>query len=148
MRKVVLQPLVGALGLTFGMTRDQARAVLGTPHQSFRKGSEVDAWMQGCVHVFYSEGSLQIEYIEVFREPGLSVLCLGCDLFGHRASGVIHALERNSRIAPIKEEKGARYTFKALELGLWRPFASLWGQGAYFASAGIGRAGYFPDATR
>lgn len=142
-RRVALQPLSGAYGITFGMSRAAVVARLGAPGDSFTKGVDVDAWFDGALQVFHASDGSGVEYVEVFRDPALAVTCLGCDVFGVSAARAIRQIERSSGVAASERERRTHYVFEALELALSRPFASWWGEGRRFRSVGIGRPGYF-----
>ena len=143
MPSLVLEPLQGTFGVRFGAGRDAIRGLLGVPGDSYRKGTDVDTWLDGQLHVFYSDRSLLVEYIEVFSAPNLHVSCAGVELFNQPAAKVVESLKAAAQTEPDVADGGASVTFPQLELSLWRPFVSKRGEGSQFQSVGIGRAGYY-----
>src|SRR5687767_14317378 len=142
MERIDVEPLVGALGVRFGMPKDAARAVLGTPHQSFRKGQDVDAWMGGSFHVFYSEDESTVEFIEVFASNDAHVQCYGADVFAEPAHTLIRRIETLTSLSGAVTEKGTLCIFHPLELAFWRPFASPRAEARFFQTISVGRPGY------
>jgi hypothetical protein len=90
----IVSPLVGAGPLTFGITRSQARALLGDNFTVFRKGStstsETDAFDDLGVHLYYDDNQ-RLECIEIWGE--CSVFLSGISLLNVPVKDVLANLD-------------------------------------------------------
>lgn len=146
MTTIEIVPKVGAGSVLLGMSRDAVHAAMGLPSASFKKGASslhpTDAWLKKRFQVFYCGAEPVVEFIELSGGPDFDVICAGRSVFATPASELVRHL---SEVAPFDSnapELGYSYVFPALELAVWRPVL-VEPEGRYFATIGIGTAGYF-----
>lgn len=143
-------PRVGVGPVKFGMTRDEVRRVMRTPHESFRKGdAEVDAF-HGGFHVFFSDKSNRVEFIELCRGFDFIASYHGTKVFSTPADEMVALVSREAAFDPDDEELGYTYQFPTLDLALWRPMLpglSDGDEGLVFSTIAVGVEGYFASTS-
>ena len=143
MKTYIAEPLRGIRGsVRFGMTREEARAVLAPASpKPFDRGGLVDGFYGMTLQVGYdAEG--KVEFIEFARDG--RVLLDDLDLFELEADRVVARLKEKHELSADDTEPGYSFCFPSIELGLWRPVLPLDGEeGRYFESVGFGRSGYY-----
>lgn len=123
---------------------------MGAPSTSFLKVPTspypTDAWHHNGFQVFYGGIEPRVEFIELSRNCGFEVLCLGRYVFSTPASKLVEQFLAVTPFDPFDKELGCSYVFPALELAVWRPDMEE-PQGKYFLTVRIGCVGYFSGAT-
>lgn len=150
MKVLEIFPLAGAGFVKLGMSRAEVHAVMGAPSTSFLKVPTspypTDAWHHNGFQVFYGGIEPSVKFIELSRNCGFEVLCLGRYVFSTPASKLVEQFLAVTPFDPFDKELGYSYVFPALELAVWRPDMEE-PQGKYFSTVGIGCVGYFSGAT-
>ena len=136
-----LRPHEGVGPLRLSMTRDDCRAAFEGRFEEYVKGPEGERTTDifaGAVHVFYDEQD-RVEYIEISRGSGVSPTFGGIAVLDVDAAAAVAAVERAGPYDADDPELGYSYTFKSLDLALWRPDT----EDRTFAAVGIGAHGYY-----
>lgn len=139
-----IKPREGVGPVRLGTSRDDVRAAVPAPVDSFQKGAfqryDVDAFDALGLHVHYTGPSPVVEFIEAFPADGVVFALSGLDLLGQTAPSVIAALTERHRVVE-EEEEGRSYILPELDVALWRESPD----DEVFASVGVGEEGYFGD---
>ena len=140
-----VEPREGVGPVRLGASRDDVRAAVSDPPESFQKGAhelyEVDAFDRLGLHVHYGGDSPAVEFIEAFPVNGVRFALGGVDLFGSPAAEVVAGLA--GRYAVAEEEEGCSFVVPELDIALWRESPD----DETFESAGVGESGYFGDVA-
>ena len=140
-----VEPRGGVGPVRLGARRDDVRAAVSDPPDSFQKGAlqryEVDAFDSLGLHVHYTGDDPVVEFIEAFPANGVRFTLGGVDLLGSPAAAVVAALAEQYAVA--EEEHGCSFVVPELDVALWResPGAEA------FDSVGVGEPGYFGDVA-
>lgn len=146
-------PLVGVGGIRLGMTRDEVRAALNLPFESFQKTVDApaftDAFHKSGLQVFYDEAG-RAEYIEL-SSGVVRALYKGTAVFETQAEEVVALVLQDAAYDPEDAASACSYIFPDLEMSLWRPYPPEAAQdeddpdGRFFSTVGVGRQGYYSD---
>jgi hypothetical protein len=142
----VLEPLNGVGPVRLGMGRQAVLAAFRTPPESFYKTPNsrypTDAWFENGFQVFYEGDQPSVAYIELTENRNFEVVLFGIPVFTTPVSALILELGHRAELDERDPELGYTYTFPSLELAFWKPDDDE-EEAPYFASVGIGVAGYF-----
>lgn len=149
MAEYVVQSHVGVGQILFGMTRDEVRSLMGglpvTFHRSVAEDPAIDAFFQTSFQISYDNDD-RVEFIELARDPTLTVLYKGHDVFMLTAEELVQLVSQDAPYDPNDPELGFSYTFLDLDIALWRatvPEDEDDPDGRFFDSISVGRQGYF-----
>ena len=150
MTTYVIEPLGGVGPVRLGMARDEARRVMPTPAQRFRKTPlsehETDAFHQKAFQVFYSGPCPAVEFIEVSRCRHLEVRFHDLSVFDTPADELLSLLARFHALTSDASDGLCSVIFPDIETSLWRPYVQDCPEeenGRYFSTIGIGTRGYY-----
>jgi hypothetical protein len=146
-------PHKGIGPIRLGMTRAESRAAIDVAPHTYRKvpGSRlVDAYHGSVLQVFFDPHD-RVQFIEVSNDKRTRALYRGVDIFSLPAEEAVALVGEDGLYDPNDPELGYAFTFRSLELTLWR--ATLPDEadeddddlagGRVFATVGIGASGYF-----
>lgn len=145
-KEFILDPLNGVGPVRLGMRRDALHAAFGTPTAAFHKTPTskypTDVWFGSDFQVFYEGDEPTVAFIELSNGPDLEVVLFGLPVFKTTVPALISEIGRRAEFDEADPELGYSYTFPTLELAFWRPDNDDEAT-PYFATVGIGVAGYF-----
>lgn len=145
-KEFFLNPLSGVGPVCLGMSREAVLAVFGPPLVSFRRTSSsrypTDAWFENSFQVSYDGDEPTVVFIELFNGNNVEAVVFGVPVFTTVVPTLIREIGCRAKLDETDPELGYSYTFPTLELAFWRPDNDD-GETPYFATVGIGVAGYF-----
>jgi hypothetical protein len=146
-------PRVGAGAIRLGMSRAEARRVLGVPVRSYPKvpGAPLtDTYFGADLQVAYDADD-RVQYIELNGPGAVDAVFHGRSLLMLPAEGVLAWMKRFAEYDPDDPEVGYSYIYPDLDLSVWRPTlpeGSEDDEGRFFRSVGVARAGYYANGGR
>ncbi len=154
METYLIEPLLGVGPVRLGMTCEEVRQSMATPRHSFLKTPhsqhETDAFHQGAFQVFYTGESPTVEYIELSGGGEVRAIFGGQSVFEIPADELVAILGRQYKQQNDDDAAPCDVLFPDLQVSLWRPYAPDSPEdedGRYFATIGIGVAGYYTPNT-
>ena len=121
-----VEPLRGVGPVRLGMTRDESRAAMGLPFESFQKSpgdaALTDAYLDSSFQVFFDRED-RVDFIELSAGPDCVALYRGTPVLELPAEEAVALLARDAAPDLSEPEDETSVVFPALELSLWRPFA-------------------------
>ena len=145
---VVPHSRVGPVQL--GVAREESRAAMsGMPHTFCgAPGSQhgTDAWHNNAFQVSYAGDPPSVEYIELSAGGRFRALYKGTSVFESPSDELLALVSRDAPYDGDDPELGYSYTFRFLDLSLWRPVMPESPddpEGHKFATIGIGIEGYY-----
>jgi hypothetical protein len=144
MKTFDIVPHRGIGPITFGMTRDEVRDILGPPEHT---QDERDWFLKGFGVDF--DDTAVVEFIELANSPEFVGLYRGKSLHEMDADDAVAFVALDSPFDQDLPDLGHSYVFPELQLSLWRPTVPAPGQspddpdGRRFHAVGVARVGYF-----
>ena len=139
-----LLPLQGANDVRFGMSEREVSRRMGLEGQRDVGNTNLVYWNESAVRVDFQPTA---HFMEFCDGVGMSVQVFGIDVFKTPAAELIAKLVSLGHEYDADEpELGYCYTFRELQLGLWRPSLPDGpddDDGRHFATVGIGVTGYY-----
>lgn len=148
MREFTIEPLVGVGPITFGMTRNEAKAALARMGQrkAVARSRNTDCYFRNAFQVSYDRDD-RVEFIETAQSTAFQVLFHGKTLHDLPAEEAVQFVSQFAKYDRKRPEQGYTYVFPNLQLSLWRAvLPSADGDdsaGRHFEAIGIGKKGYF-----
>ncbi|BDI33597.1 hypothetical protein CCAX7_56480 [Capsulimonas corticalis] len=147
-------PLRGVLPIEFGMTRKEAREVIGLPVSPYVRPSVSpylsDTYLNRGFQVFFDADN-RVEFIEL--RNSVSAVYKGFSVLETKATSVVNSVSKDAPYDESDPKLGYRYTFPDLEMRLWRNHIAKEQydpddySGIYFLTMGLGKPGYYSNAS-
>lgn len=141
-----IRPHDGVGPIALGMTRAQCRSLAGESFSEFFKVPDAERTTDvffGAMHVYYDDDD-QAEFIEVARHADVRAVFSGVSLLDAAAAEAVATVAAHASFDENAPDLGYSYTFKALDLCLWRSVADDdEPEGRTFMAVGVGRRGYY-----
>ena len=155
MIELPIEPHQGIGPAELGVTRAESRTAVGiAPHSIYKTpgGRLVHSYYSGTLQVFFDHTD-RVEFIELSNANGTHALYRARDIFSMPADDAVAWVGQDAPYDLNDPELGYSYTFRSLELTLWRPTLpdeAYEGEddlaaGRVFATVGIGIRGYFAN---
>ena len=170
MTRIEVFPREGINGVHFGMPRNEVHASLGKPSDNTARSEVIilgesipnparDGYFENEMQIFYDEKNL-VEFIELSGRGAYltDVHLASIQVFQIKVDNLLEriALEFGESFDRDDSEIPCSYTFRSLDMVLWRPFgpedSKIEGEkpdeeddAAYFWTISIGRKGYFAN---
>lgn len=141
MRNFEIKPGIGVGPIMLGMERSEVEINFGQPEHE--NGSKV-GYFSGFM-ISYSESN-KVEFIELANSESFTATFEGKDLHNIPAEKALEFVCNYDSYDENEPELGYSYTFKKLQLSLWRgamPESENDREGKSFEAVGIGEANYF-----
>lgn len=144
-----IKPLVRVGPIKLGMPRSLVQNIFSVTPIPYRKTEwsehETDAFDDIRLHIFYTERSPTVEYIEIMHENASIFLLNGLDVFRTKSLSLVSHVCNDYSV--IEEDPGYNFIYPAIELSLWRNYLSEPDEVDRFDAVGIGIKGYFSDSV-